>query len=195
MATDHKRKRDEPHMEVSHRAQEQTGSPNLDNKRPRTALEVSSVQHGGAVIATEAQYGQTQPYKYRPLEEGQIRVLCLQPGAFSYPLHATLEHVDLHGPQSNYEAISYAWEKAELPCKLHVAGTQILHLTESLYIALQHFRRRDQVRHLWADACCIDQANWNERSEQVAVMGKVYGGARRVLVWLGPSQPQDALAF
>ncbi|CAN9440695.1 unnamed protein product [Alternaria alternata] len=41
--------------------------------------------------------------------------------------------------------------------------------------------------YLWIDAICIDQSQVEERNHQVAMMGKIYSWARKVLVWLGQS--------
>lgn len=47
----------------------------------------------------------------------------------------------------------------------------------------------DKPDLLWIDALSIDQANNLERSQQVAMMGKIYARACRVLIWLGTGQP------
>ncbi|KAI0145535.1 heterokaryon incompatibility protein-domain-containing protein [Xylariaceae sp. FL1272] len=54
---------------------------------------------------------------------------------------------------------------------------------------LRRLRRRGEegkVRvRLWVDAVCIDQGNVAERIMQVGIMGRIYGRAGRVLVYLG----------
>ncbi|KAL2073742.1 hypothetical protein VTL71DRAFT_11068 [Oculimacula yallundae] len=39
---------------------------------------------------------------------------------------------------------------------------------------------------LWIDAICIDQADLEEKSTQVLLMGEIYSKAAAVIVWLGP---------
>lgn len=39
---------------------------------------------------------------------------------------------------------------------------------------------------LWIDAACINQEDVDEKSAQVAMMGRIYGAAEKVIVWLGP---------
>ena len=136
-----------------------------------------------------------RPYTYKLLAEGQIRVLSLQPGAFGSPLVATLEHVSLDDAEGSYDAISYVWGPADFPHQLQVRDLGVLKLTESLHSALQHFRRESTTRKLWADAVCINQQDLVERSSQVVMMGSIYRSAKGVSIWLGPSQPSDALAF
>lgn len=50
----------------------------------------------------------------------------------------------------------------------------------------------------WIDAICIDQANLQERSHQVNMMGDIYSLPERVIVWLGDSnddQGQNAVSL
>lgn len=95
----------------------------------------------------------------------------------------------------SYEAISYVWGPPVFPHALNLPDSSRLWITESLHSALQHFRYEDRTRTVWADAVCIDQSNLDERSQQVAIMGDIYRNAVDVLIWLGPSQPSDTLAF
>jgi hypothetical protein len=46
-------------------------------------------------------------------------------------------------------------------------------------------RLEDRKRLIWADAVCINQADDEEKSWQVRMMGDVYRNADRVLIWLG----------
>jgi hypothetical protein len=48
---------------------------------------------------------------------------------------------------------------------------------------------QQEQEFLWIDAICIDQSRVEERNHQVAMMGKIYSLARKVLVWLGQSTP------
>ena len=45
---------------------------------------------------------------------------------------------------------------------------------------------------LWIDAICINQNDDDEKSSQVQRMGEIYGGAERVLVWLGSEADNSA---
>ncbi len=46
-------------------------------------------------------------------------------------------------------------------------------------------RKTDTTRTLWVDAVCINQDDVVEKNHQVHLMKDIYGGATRVLVWLG----------
>ncbi|KAK5120535.1 hypothetical protein LTR85_006191 [Meristemomyces frigidus] len=99
------------------------------------------------------------------------------------------------GTSLDYEAISYVWGEPIYSHQLELERHGLSRITESLYRALQRLRSPDNRRRLWADAICINQADITERSAQVAIMASVYQQANGVLVWLGPSQDLDALAF
>jgi hypothetical protein len=60
-------------------------------------------------------------------------------------------------------------------------------VTSNLKSALQSLRHSDSVRVLWVDAVSINQANIEERANQVRQMGRIYTQARGVIAWLGPS--------
>jgi hypothetical protein len=48
---------------------------------------------------------------------------------------------------------------------------------------------------LWADAICINQNDFDERSEQVKLMANIYSTAYRTLIWLGEDFGNAAKAF
>ncbi|GAB7335933.1 hypothetical protein MBLNU13_g08180t1 [Cladosporium sp. NU13] len=94
------------------------------------------------------------------------------------------------GGDKQYTAVSYAW------------GSQITHrpiildgrrhfVTESLWRFLNHVvrlgRRFPGSGWLWIDALSIDQRSPRERAYQVGIMANIFGGAERVVVWLGPA--------
>ncbi|KAK4498175.1 hypothetical protein PRZ48_010832 [Zasmidium cellare] len=147
-----------------------------------------------------------RPSPYQSLPHGHIRVLCLLAGPPDSPLKAHLktrplyagEPIDKDGQDDEaFEAISYCWGTAMSQGCLHLTNGSSLSLTQSLYSALQAFRRGDKPRNLWVDAVCINQEDVIERSSQVQMMGRIYAEARRVLVWLGPCFPggSEAVAF
>lgn len=50
-------------------------------------------------------------------------------------------------------------------------------------------------KHFWIDALCIDQANLEEKSHQVAFMSQIYSSAIFVYTWLGPKADDSAIAM
>jgi hypothetical protein len=125
-------------------------------------------------------------YEYTHLAHADsIRLLKLLPGPKGSPLACNIFEARKHdNPQ--YEAISYAWGK---PVFSHViqemsSGREI-RVTTNLEQALQAIRYEDVARILWADAICINQSDLKEKGHQVALMGRIYHDAKRVVVWLG----------
>jgi len=65
----------------------------------------------------------------------------------------------------------------------------------SLYDALIAVRRKREATFVWVDALSIDQANSEERSSQVRLMGYIYSRAMHVAIWLGPEADESASAI
>ncbi|CZT13087.1 uncharacterized protein RAG0_16675 [Rhynchosporium agropyri] len=48
---------------------------------------------------------------------------------------------------------------------------------------------------IWIDAVCINQRDRDEKARVVPTMGKIFGEAVEVLVWLGPHRDDNRLAM
>lgn len=46
--------------------------------------------------------------------------------------------------------------------------------------------RAEAPQHLWIDALCINQQDFDEKNHQIPLMTQVYSKAAKVVVWLGP---------
>lgn len=57
--------------------------------------------------------------------------------------------------------------------------------------ALRHVRSEKEGVKIWIDVICINQKDVPEKNSQVKNMGLVYSRASRVLVWLGPDNPDE----
>ncbi|KAF5679457.1 heterokaryon incompatibility protein het-6 [Fusarium heterosporum] len=143
-------------------------------------------------------------YLYHPLQKPDtVRVLELDPGQFDEPLRGSLEEVSVYN-LGGYEAISYVWgdsgprnERYEMIIHAENEEDKLLPLRGgSIFAVLQQIRFADRPRRVWADQCCINQADLVERSNQVHAMGRIYENATNVLVWLGlDTERKAALAF
>jgi hypothetical protein len=71
----------------------------------------------------------------------------------------------------------------------------VLKISTNLASALRSFRQMKQPTLLWADAVCINQANFGERSQQVALMAMIFKRAVRVLGWLGEGNETTSIAM
>ena len=129
---------------------------------------------------------------YKPLSPQFARVLELHAGEISDPLVGTLVAQPIDGEP--YEAVSYVW--GGLPTKTILVDGTPVSITANLKRALKAFRSRPRFstdghvpgngrRRLWLDSVCINQDDTLERSSQVELMGRIFGGASRVLAWLG----------
>jgi hypothetical protein len=131
---------------------------------------------------------------YRILKkEDSIRLLILEPGVSSDPIRCRIVNVRLSS-KPRYEAISYTWGENDTPRTVTVNNNPF-EITENLYQALRHFRLPKNSRTLWADAICINQHDTLERSQQVAIMKKLYEHATATLISLGPALPNEQLPF
>ena len=106
-------------------------------------------------------------------ENGEIRLLILQPGAGDEPIIGELLPAKIFD-LPNYEALSYVWG-SETPCNtIRIHGEERA-IRDNLWRALKQLRYADTSRALWVDAICIDQTNTKERNHQVRQMkGKQY---------------------
>lgn len=150
--------------------------------------------------------------KFDDLQEEEIRVLYLEPGSLEEHLVGELKRASLTPDQPStlhssgelrptchssvqYEAVSYAWESLEKPHSINIRNVGDIAITSSLFDTLRHFRYAHRPRTLWIDAICIDQNNVPERNQQVAKMADIFSAPTAVLVWLGPGEITDTLAF
>ncbi|KAF5000633.1 hypothetical protein FDECE_11170 [Fusarium decemcellulare] len=120
---------------------------------------------------------------YCQLEDGEFRVLVLEPGARNEDLSCKL-CICRHSDNVSYLALSYAWGDPAKVKQVQCNG-QMIGIGSNLYQALIHLRNSHYERVFWVDALCINQDDFDERGHQVQDMRTVYANAREVFVWLG----------
>ena len=114
------------------------------------------------------------------------RVFTLQPGAWDSPICLSLEEIDLDDkPHLEYEAISYTWGPLGEEIPIHIEGHENVLIRVNLWNFIRRLRSERKPRTLWADAICISQSDPVEKGKQVELIGRVFGQALRVLVWVG----------
>jgi hypothetical protein len=145
-------------------------------------------------------------YQYLPLlaVHSEIRLLWLLPGSASDELSIEIFHATVSS-KPVYEALSYVWGCPDSTRVVHMRkpvqdtnkrkGTSTLGVAENLFIAMHHLRYSSTPRVLWIDAICINQDDSAERSNEVLKMSSIYNNASQVIVWLGPSSHNSALAL
>ncbi|KAJ3566576.1 hypothetical protein NPX13_g7083 [Xylaria arbuscula] len=103
--------------------------------------------------------------------------------------------------QPLYEALSYEWGSPDGVEEVYMEEAGLSHgrgqieIRSNLASALRHLRHSDRARTLWVDALCINQADVNERNEQVKRMAEIFQSAERVLIWLGPEADDSRIAM
>lgn len=119
----------------------------------------------------------------------QIRVLTLHQGSGDQELQCTLKTVSLDD-QPEFHALSYVWGSGTERDSINIHG-HLVPVTPNLATVLRQFRAHHydflQLHSLplWIDAACINQADVEERSQQVRLMGRIFRQASRVLLWIG----------
>lgn len=68
---------------------------------------------------------------------------------------------------------------------------QLLSITRGLATAIRYLRDTKATRTFWIDQIAINQADHDERAQQVTLMAKIYGEASRVVLWLGDEAGSD----
>ena len=151
-------------------------------------------------------------YEYKRLGRSQFRILRLHAAESSTDtIECSLEICDLEELSNHYDALSYTWGNEEPTQKILLRTSQepstgtgkarfrslanVMIIKKRVYIrpnledALRQFRDTDPNTQddllLWIDAICINQADEEEKSMQVARMADIYSKARDVLIWLG----------
>lgn len=125
-------------------------------------------------------------FHYKKLEHAsEFRLLRLFPGNDGDDLECQVFHADISNfNYPNYEAVSYTWGDTTLSEKLETTSG-LLRVTKNCLSALKSLRKVTEERILWIDAICIAQEDDLEKNHQIPLMPKIYGAAKRVLIYLG----------
>lgn len=133
-------------------------------------------------------------YDYEPLK-GPDMIRTVQ-------LHATKDRIEcslqqIRFSEGGYQALSYVWGKPEKTFQAVVLDEDghelgFIPLTTNLQSALCDLRDAQEVQTkvFWIDQICIHQQG-EEKNHQVALMGKIYQHAARVITYLGPAVEDD----
>lgn len=101
-----------------------------------------------------------------------------------------------------YDTLSYCWGlgAANRDVIIRLPGAngkdaqrRRLRISASLEEALLSISRQSEAkiaRPIFADQICINQADKNEKIQQVQLMGQIYSRSARTIVWLGPQSPE-----
>ncbi|OCK99287.1 uncharacterized protein K441DRAFT_652727 [Cenococcum geophilum 1.58] len=137
-------------------------------------------------------------YQYSKLESpNHIRLIYLSSGDPHEPLYCTIQHANLKdAPQ--YHALSYVWGDSRKPKRLQIGGNHYLDITLSLFHALRDVRatRAERMCYaVWADGVCINQADLDERAQQVSMMSSIYRQSTHIITYIGPEADNSKLGL
>jgi hypothetical protein len=100
-------------------------------------------------------------------------------------------HADL-AERHNYTAISYVWGPLDADVPVIVGKNKFLMVTKNVMEVLFRFSGCNSpydigntTSLLWTDQLCINQYDAEERSSQVAKMGRIYSTASTTQLWVG----------
>ncbi|KAK3115188.1 hypothetical protein LTR53_005737 [Teratosphaeriaceae sp. CCFEE 6253] len=125
--------------------------------------------------------------------EGSIRLLSLAPGYGTEQIVCRLL-VGCLEDLPCYHAISYTWGDSHDRSQIVVNG-RCLQVGRNCEYALQQARHHAMSRYLWIDSVCINQADVEEKTSQVRLMGNIFGRASHVLVCVGAHADDSAFVM
>lgn len=103
----------------------------------------------------------------------------------------------LDNPKPEYKTVSYAWGDTTSSCSILIDGKP-LEIPTSAYQALDGVLRDGYQGAVWIDSVCINQADRQEREQQISMMGGevgIYSNGRLNIIWLGESDASTAKAI
>ncbi|PVH95799.1 HET-domain-containing protein [Periconia macrospinosa] len=130
-------------------------------------------------------------FRHKPISAEQIRLLVLKSRVHGPHIMCEILHCDRENDRE-YVALSYSWGPQDGTEFITVDGCR-LNVSSHLKGALKHLQQDDKDVVYWIDQVCIDQANDEEKSEQVYMMQSIYERASHVEVWLGRSNHKSDL--
>jgi len=97
----------------------------------------------------------------------------------------------------DYAALSYVWGDPGMTRRIIVNDQEMLvgQNLESALRALSNIYSFQDGFRLWIDGICINQQDYEERGRQIGKMRQIYGGAWKVIAWLGEEHDNCSKAF
>jgi len=123
----------------------------------------------------------------------EIRLLRLLPKNDEGIIECTMQTYN-HDDRPPYQALSYTWGPNIAYDDIEINGVKIP-VRENLWSFLHQQQLHGNHGPFWIDALCIQQSNVDERNHQVQMMGPIYKGAEKALVWLGKEKDDSDLAL
>ncbi len=127
-------------------------------------------------------------FVYEPLAPTHIRLLGFEESPVQDELKFSLADYP-RDEAPRYVALSYYWGQ-EPPIHRLIVNDKLISVKPTLWEALYHVTTEEEAfdkdwQYIWCDAVCIDQANIEEKNQQVREMYAIYSNAAVVVGWLG----------
>ena len=124
-----------------------------------------------------------------------IRFVTLHPSKASEELAISLSTCQLpssHFRCMDYDAISYACgsTRKETTRTIMCQGNEFP-VPETISAALRYLRPEQTSKRLWIDAICMTTDDAHQRRAMLRLVPRIFGHARRIVVWLGPESAAD----
>nr|POE68823.1 heterokaryon incompatibility protein 6, or allele [Quercus suber] len=152
---------------------------------PNEPAELDERRRRQDVNARNASY-----YERGLTSDDEIRLLRIAPAEHG-PIVATWVYESMLNPPA-YDALSYCWGSQKDFRDITVNGRDGFMVSEHLHAALQRLRRPDRERLVWVDVICVNQDDIPERNKSVSLIWRIYTEAKRVIIWIGETEPGQA---
>lgn len=154
----------------------------------------TDTKSSGKAKKCDSQEALTCHPSYRPLPRKPCtRLVLLHPGCQDDIVQLSLEVIDLD-QRPKYIAISYAWGDPDNEVEITVDGCPV-RIRHNLYTCLRTMRTTVTVLRLWIDCLSISQTDTDEKSQQVAMIGRIFSQATEVRAWLGEHENESQCLF
>lgn len=152
-------------------------------------------------------------YETLHLKPRTFRVIKLLPPIrslfppFRETLRIEVNEVDVDDAAGEYDTLSYCWGEGAADRAVAVSlpnqdenhrEYRTIHISASLEAALLSLARDNSMgaqRPIFADQICINQTDKVEKIQQVRLMGEIYAGSARTVVWLGEATTETRRYF
>ncbi|KPI43223.1 uncharacterized protein AB675_6945 [Cyphellophora attinorum] len=145
-------------------------------------------------------------FTYTPLDPGYIRLLRVLPESTTDDIRCQLiRHKIESGVRQNFGAVSYCWHDPTPVASITIDGQpfgvaqNLLDFLQNRFVKPVPFGMYNAgafwTWDLWIDAICINQADLEEKTEQLNSMHHIYCTAKGVIAWLGKEEPFTKAAF
>lgn len=141
-------------------------------------------------------------YRYEPLGfKDEARFIVLEPAKDSLDNRDPPVCSIVHCRRSyglEYSAVSYAWGRPDFSENLEIicgGDSSYLRITKNVSDLLRRLRASKALKYLWIDAICLNQADEEEKAQQIPLMGRMYEEAKMVHIWLGRHDSMTPIIF